>query len=272
MHANVGGGYPDDALSYVSLKWLVEQATDASRGMQLLFVPELIQSHTRKADPLGRLYDSRSGLKGYYRYNPRRVEWLTNGQVHESGFRQGTWPRPFPAVTVPRPKIHESVFKRIASAPEAYAPIVLPQRYAVVMDDGRIVEGDENPYEHSLAAARRADAQEAAWDLVWRRRVVYFAVVAVSLWLLLRPFLPGAQAAVAAGELGIGARLVSAVAAFTPWFLSPWMDYYRARPHELLGGVALVLFLRQRSRSLQGRICGLMRGIWLNVIPPATAE
>ena len=31
MHANVGGGYADDALAYVSLKWMTEQAMDDTR-------------------------------------------------------------------------------------------------------------------------------------------------------------------------------------------------------------------------------------------------
>ena len=99
MHSNVGGGYPDDALSYVSLQWMTDQATDRQRGMQLLFVPELLEHHTKKADPFGRVYDSRQGLKGYYRYNPRRIAWLTNGQTHERGLAH-------PTVTIPRPKIH----------------------------------------------------------------------------------------------------------------------------------------------------------------------
>ena len=51
MHSNVGGGYPDDALSYVSLKWMTDQARDRKRDLQLLFVPELLDHHTKKADP-----------------------------------------------------------------------------------------------------------------------------------------------------------------------------------------------------------------------------
>ncbi|MGH9374207.1 MAG: phospholipase effector Tle1 domain-containing protein, partial [Vicinamibacterales bacterium] len=264
MHSNVGGGYPDDALSYVSLKWMTDQASDRSRGMQLIFVPELLQHHTRKADPFGRVYDSRQGLKGYYRYNPRRIEWLTDGQTHEHGLAS-------PTVTIPRPKIHESVFRRIAAAPEAYAPIVFPRRYAVVMEDGRILEGDANPYESAAAAEQRSQAQEAAWDLVWRRRVVYFATVAASLYLLVQPL----RAPVPAGtaiEPGLVARLLATVGSFTPAVVDPWIRYYQAHPTAFVLGLAILLLLKRTGRSLQSRICGTMRGIWLKVVPPARGE
>jgi hypothetical protein len=273
MHSNVGGGYPDDALSYVSLKWMTDQATDPERGMQLRFVPELLQHHTKKADPFGRVYDSRQGLKGYYRYNPRRIEWLTNGQRHERGLAN-------PTVTIFRPKVHESVFRRIAAAPEAYAPIVLPRDYAVVMDDGRgngnpengrIVHGAANPYESAEAATRRAAAQESAWNLVWQRRIVYFATVAVSLYLIIQPL----RAPVAAGALierGVVARVLGLLDSFLPALVAPWIRYYQAHPTALVLGLALVLLLMKRGRTLQGAICQKMRGIWLKVVPPAREE
>ena len=51
----------------------------------------------------GRSFDSRRGLGAYYRYNPRSIKKLTNDRFAE--------------VIVPRPKIHESVFQRIAERP-----------------------------------------------------------------------------------------------------------------------------------------------------------
>jgi hypothetical protein len=61
MHSNVGGGYPDDALAGVSLGWMADQA--AEHGLS--FIPALIEHHRAKRDPIGRIYDSRAGLKGY---------------------------------------------------------------------------------------------------------------------------------------------------------------------------------------------------------------
>jgi hypothetical protein len=266
MHSNVGGGYADDALAYVSFTWMTEQA--GLRGIH--FVPELLSHHTAKADPLGRLYDSRSGLKGYYRYNPRRIEWLTNGQVHERA-PLGLTPRA-PKVTIERPKIHESVFARMAAAPEGYAPIVFPDRYAVVMAHGRIVEGADNPYEPPEAVARRVEAQEAAWDRVFLKRLVYFATVMASLTLLLRPLGWGAEEASRITEWGGPQRAVAFLGGFLPSYASPWVSYYRANPWQLVAGLAAVMLLMNAGTRLQGSICAIMRAIWLKVIPPATGQ
>jgi uncharacterized protein (DUF2235 family) len=251
MHSNVGGGYADDALSAVSLKWMTKQVES-----DLIFVPHLLAHHTDKADPLGRLYDSRSGLKSYYRYNPRKIELLTNG----------------PDAFIGRPKIHESVFTRISAAPEAYAPIVFPKSYAVVMEDGRILDGMDNPFEAPQAAERRAATQERVWDRVWRKRLVYFASVAVTAVLVVLPFLPGAAAALATPDTGMAARAVGLAGDWLPSFASPWVKYFTSRPWHLIPGLGILLFLSWISSRQQASICLAMRGIWLKVIPPAIDE
>ena len=69
-------------------------------------------------------------------------------------------------------------------------------------------------------AARQA--QEAAWDLVWQRRAVYFATVAASLYLLVQPLrapVPEGQAI----DLGVVARLLGFVASLLPSLVAPWI-------------------------------------------------
>jgi hypothetical protein len=266
MHSNVGGGYPDDALSCVSLDWMTRQARDH----KLLFRPELLAHHVAKADPIGRIYDSRSGLKGYYRYNPRRIEWLTNGQVHERAFFKRHWP--YPTLTIPRPKVHQSVLDRIAAAPEAYAPFVLPREYAVVMDDGRILGGDAHPFESSRERAARSGAQEAAWNLVWWKRAVYFVAVGVSLLLALMPFVRGATSPGRALERGALTRAVLSLGELLPSLASPWVRYYAAHPGWLLGGLIMVYALSRTGSRLQAGICGRMRRIWLQVRSASDVE
>lgn len=102
VHSNVGGGYPDDALSHVPLLWILEHASDC--GLRLK--PALVEEYRRTANPYGRIYDSRAGISSYYRYAPRRAE------------------------DYPNPTIHESVYKRIANGSDQYAPISLPAPYA----------------------------------------------------------------------------------------------------------------------------------------------
>ena len=56
-HANVGGGYPDDGLSYVSLRWMIDEAINN----ELKFTRKAIEDIKLAAAPFGRLYDFACG-------------------------------------------------------------------------------------------------------------------------------------------------------------------------------------------------------------------
>jgi len=262
MHANVGGGYSDDSLSYVSLRWITTEA--GKQGLK--FSTELLQLHTAKVDPFGRIYDSRGGLKSYYRYNPRKIELLTNGQVHEGGF--GGWPRTSPTVTIRRPKIHESVFARVAAAPEAYAPIIFPAHYAIVREDGTLINEADNPYEPVAVRPLRTRAQERIWDLVWWRRICYFVTVAVTLAFVALPFVSPAAPDLTASDETLVSRLLGFLRSTVPGIPKTWTDYYSEHQVSFFAFLAGVLVLMQIGQSLQGSICGGMRAIWSQVMPP----
>ena len=61
MHSNVGGGYPEDNLAYIALDWMIGEvkATDERPG--LIFNEGAIQAIRHKAEPLGKMYNSRRG-------------------------------------------------------------------------------------------------------------------------------------------------------------------------------------------------------------------
>jgi uncharacterized protein (DUF2235 family) len=238
MHSNVGGGYPDDALSCVSLTWMTEEA----KKHGLHFYPQSLAQLKAKADPLGRIYDARSGLKAYYRYNPRKIEVLTHD----------------PKITIHRPKIHQSVVDRLKAAPEAYAPFTIPENYAVAGHDGTIVA----PSFEQLPRIR-ADLQEQAWDLVWWKRVVYFATVAVTLWLILLPFKERVGTAPPV-EQNLFARLILSLGQFLPSPADRWVNYYAAEPLPLGLGLVALIALTVLSRQLQASLCGRMRRAWLD--------
>ena len=263
MHSNVGGGYADDALSYVSFKWIVTEA--AKR--QLHFVKELVDAHKAKADPFGRIYDSRSGLKGYYRYNPRKIEWLINGQVHEQK-AFGRWVTTGPTVAIARAKIHESVFARISAAPEAYAPIIFPEDYGIVREDGSIMDAATNPYELLPLRPQRVRAQERAWDLVWWRRLLYFANVIATVVLLAGPFLWAPPGQVTAADRNVISRLLAVLDRLIGWTPDSWIAYYSAHPTRFLVLVGTVVALMWISARLQSAICMRMRAVWSEVVPP----
>jgi hypothetical protein len=129
MHADVGGGYPDESLSYVSLLWMLEEARKA--GLRTL--DAITDRYLALANSTGPIHDSRSGPGVYYRYRPRRLaallhkphedtraEWLPERTRSNGG--KG-------ALTAIR--IHESVAARITRGTDGYAPIVLPGTFEI---------------------------------------------------------------------------------------------------------------------------------------------
>ncbi len=265
-HANVGGGYPNDALAYLSLDWMAREAK--KQGIDISH--DLLGPITAKLDPHGRIYDSRRGLGGSYRYSPRHIRWLTNGQVHEG--RLFGSPLASPRVSIERPKIHASVLERIVAAPAGYAPFILPEHYAVVSRNGDILEGADNPFESRAQSCWRAQAQETAWDTVWYRRIVYFATIAAVLALVLRPFRDGADVIIEASERGGAARAIQAIGAMLPSAASPWVDYFAAVPRELLLGLAAIGLLMAIGRNLQNAACSRMRAIWRTIATGSVPE
>jgi len=266
VHSNVGGGYPDDSLAHVPLRWMAAEA----RKQGLRLHPHRLNDWASRADPHGPLYDSRRGLGVYYRYNPRRIAALTG---------------PASEAPVPRPKIHESVFRRIAGGRDDYAPVVLPPRYAVVLDDGEgngnrtgtIVE-QENPYEHPTQAEARAATQERVWNDIWKRRVVYFATVLLTTALVLPPLLmsPG-QGLLIQGQSRAISAVIDTAGGFLPGALQTWVAYYVEGPVQLALGAVLLVLLLFTSGRLQRGIGDGMRAIWDGTVlapprqvPPAT--
>ncbi|MET4489755.1 DUF2235 domain-containing protein [Bradyrhizobium sp. LA7.1] len=251
MHANVGGGYPDDAVAFVPLAWLVDEAV--KRGLifkQAPFAdPDSIRWINSSQDKDGRLYDSRAGLGSYYRYGPRKVAELCND--------------PYVGVSVPLPKIHETVFERIDSGCNAYAPIGLPPDYLVVSRNGRLTPVSQGTFETPPGAAARYAAQEKLWNFVWMRRIAYFATLAATLhlaafWLFhrLEP----------THEFDSSIRMVSEVVRriedFLPRALHWWTDWYAANPEWFAGGILAIAIFIGIGNSLSARIRDGMRIIW----------
>ena len=62
-HAYVGGGYPKDALSLVPLNWMMEKA----EACGLRFLKGKMREYEETADVHGHMYDSRTGVRVFYR-------------------------------------------------------------------------------------------------------------------------------------------------------------------------------------------------------------
>ncbi|WP_398468826.1 DUF2235 domain-containing protein [Tardiphaga sp.] len=268
VHSNVGGGYPDDSLAHIPLLWMITEArhcglkfkSDYSNPPQppppgaVIADPDTFKSVTSKRDKDGRIYNPRQGLGGYYRYGPRKLVQLCNIKYSK---------REDDEVLIERPKIHESVFRRLSNRAHAYAPIGLPPLYDVVTDDGRILTSDQYGIETAAQARARADAQEHVWNEVWKRRIVYFLTVAATTALVIFPLVSGAQKS---DEFTSPIRWVSDILrtlqGFLPGFAKTWIDGYARAPISFVVMVAILVALLLWGTRIAHRSQDLMGAIW----------
>ena len=262
VHSNVGGGYADDGLSHQPLSWIAREAARLGlRFQKSLLVDDgdvIPTAWLERASRCAPLNDSRRGAGAFYRYHPRPIDRLCHA--------------PDGKVNIVRPKIHRSVFERVRDGRDGYAPFALPARYAVVDAEGAILEGDAdaaapapapNPFEHTTQAIARERRQQAAWDVVWRRRIVYFLTVGVALLILLKPLLPWFDnTAPIADTFAPLKAIVDLLGAFLPAMADGWLDHYRRHPTHLIAGAGLLGSLLWWSRRLKSGITGRMDAIW----------
>jgi len=258
VHSNVGGGYAQDSLALVPLYWIIREA--AGRGLR--FQGNAITRIQAQMTPSGPIFDSRKGLGGYYRYKPRKIAELIKDN--------------FSQVSIARPKIHESVFVRLKSGSDRYAPIILPARYAVVKSDGSIVGGtvqngqvnQGNDLESPTQSQARAVKQEQAWNWVWARRIVYFLAVASSIYLAMLPliFKTHLDGTCAESHFCFLSSIIGAAASFLPDFASFWLDNFKSNPGWFgLGAILLAACLFLGGR-IGAKIKETMRVIWNPII------
>jgi len=288
VHSNLGGGYPEDQLSQVSLVWMMREAKAAG----LEFMPGALCAYENEQSPYGKIYDSRAGLASYYRYRPRRIG--TDGDANP--------------VT---PLVHHSVIERMAFGSDTYAPITLPSQFEVLRPDGATEPmtgfppavaptpaGSPDAAMAQYRMARRvigqADAETVSlmWDTVWWRRFNYFFTVAATAYLAVFPWIGGSlrdwmwaavqyvpvlgqtladqwRARLEANDDTLGSLLalvVDAIGGFLPAYATPWTKALVAFPLEFafIAGLALTGFLM--SSLLQTRIAGLARFAWDNTL------
>jgi uncharacterized protein (DUF2235 family) len=281
VHSDIGGGYSRAGLAYRTVAWMIERAK--VYGLECL--PYQEQALQPFIDPYDKLNDSRHGLGGYYRYRPRRLSDIYRQPPYKLLLKAdirhiiNLWRgRPDPEhevkselvlpdsyVARPVPKIHQSVLDRIAKGMDGYAPIVLPQSYAVVGNDGAIAANGAGP-----GAASRALRQEKVWDWVWARRVTYFMTVFASLFLAAMPLIvawrPGRGPA---SPAEIIVPVIDLVGALLPSFVKPWLEAFRNSPGRFLGGALAVGVLMYAGGWMQGYIRDRMRRIWRTPGTPA---
>ena len=258
VHSNVGGGYPDDSLAHVSLTWILSEAK--RRGLTLKETPDADPDAFKRVrstqDKDGRIYDSRNGLGGYYRYGPRSVAALSDTRYSDDKRD---------CVKIAMPKIHESVFARIAVDAHLYAPVGLPPAYEILTYDEKIVSPDRLGYETSKAARGREKTQEhVVGSSIWRRRIIYFLTVIASVYLLAYPVTsqlpPAAEYTTRLRPLSDVIRMVGM--ALPEAVTSRWINAYARDPLSFVLHAGLVALLLWLSVNLRSRITDQMRCAW----------
>jgi uncharacterized protein (DUF2235 family) len=242
VHANVGGGYPDDSMAYIPLQWMIEQVQGQ---LDFKTKPNAEPDHVRmiatSGDRHGRLYNSRSGLGAYYRYAPRDVADLSFSKA------------------VHLPKIHASVFKRISAQVQPYAPLGLPCNYEVVDHDGKILSSET--FEPKHTSFYRFQHQALVWNLVFIRSIVYLTIVGLTAMLFLLPFISN-NSKLAPSWWTVVSDIIQIVGAPLPGFAGLWINAYANNPGKFLSALILLLFFLAYHAGLKVRISDAMFKVW----------
>ncbi|MDH4085182.1 MAG: DUF2235 domain-containing protein [Nitrospira sp.] len=182
VHSNVGGGYVKHGMSLVALDWMMAEAERC--GLRFIAADRnYVRTHHDVHDEL---YDARGGLGVYYRWEPRDIVKLCRDH------------------NIARPKIHISVFERIANGTGCYAPVNLPAQCVVVRtNDGcswpekPIMSGVEQEVAqpeggHALPLRNRS-LLESIRGTVQSGKMSYYTFVAATIpvlgwWYSLPPF------------------------------------------------------------------------------------
>ena len=286
VHANIGGGYPDDSLAQIPLYWIMEEAKACGLTFKAAN-PEAIAETKEAQDKDGRLYDSRSGSGSYYRYGPRRLSRLCSELFSRTMNDE---------VSIPVPKIHESVLRRIQNNAHVYAPIGIPHEYDVVVtvpdpngvdasfriDSLPTAAGVANTYELTGDAQARVVSERGdIWRLVWLRAFLYFLTLLATLFFVVFP-LTGRSDPLAEkiNTLKWLSDIIRMVGGFLPGWASSWVVAYAQYPITFLVVVGLISILLLSSSKIAAAINDRMTALWkgslahalpVPPVPPSTA-
>ena len=287
MHADVGGGYPDESLSYVSLMWMIDEIGD-----RLEFLPSEVERLRKGANIFGPIHNSRQGLGAYYRYQPRKITAFMHhgGDKQEIGCTlshrdpQVTFPSKSDLVGTPKLKyrgllthcsIHSSVLVRIAAGTDNYAPVGLPRTFDVEGALNVLNDKDRRNLDKKIAhllssdkIADRAVEQERIWDHVSWRRGIYFASLTLTLLFLAMPLWP---ASMSGSPTDVDDRWVGGLAAnlFTPilpGFAEYWLVEFEQQPIVFLGLLGTILALLVSGGFLERLLRDGSRTMWWSAL------
>lgn len=252
MHSNVGGGYPQDALSLVSLQWMLSRIEQSAQGGEKLRFTNLVEDYQRDADPNGRIYDSRTGTGLFYRYRPRSIE-----KLHKSYGCHND------------PLIHWSVLERIKARVDHYLPSMIPKVYEIEIpeqpaftsqkqvlpsvdslkeDAEKDAQKKEDNKKVKVVAESRYEAQQPAenhlmvgrWQY-WLFVLFFITIIFMGWWgkdKALRP-----NNAILPESHSYESAILDLISAIAPSFITPGIDSFRNWPGSVTAAFAVLFFL-----------------------------
>ncbi len=267
VHSDVGGGYPDESLSYISLLWMMDEL-----GPDVDFLQAFVQRAQDLANPYGPIHDSRGGVAAYYRYQPRKIAAFE----HPPSVRTLSL-RP-PPTDKERGRhgllrsvcVHESAIARIVSGIDNYAPSALPANFDLVRATGPNARQMLTPTDVAMLKAaepgqqQRFDLQENAWDLVWWRRIIYFLTVGVTAALLVAPWLSPLESVekLCSDDRCFARSFVDLALFFVPQSMRDWLDPWASRPLLVISLATIIVMLIVLGRRTERRFRDDVREIW----------
>lgn len=281
VHSDVGGGYPDESLSYISLLWMMDELSPDPKAPAVDFIDSFVQRAKDLANPYGPIHDSRSGIGAYYRYQPRKIAAMMHPRDTKTlSLRDPEIDRGLPPHgLLKHVSVHESVMARIMAGTDNYAPAALPKQFDIVAGSGPFSTPLLTAADYATLAlaephmALRHGHQENAWDLVWRRRLLYFLTVGVTLLLVA---LPAFQQFDWIEELCSDDRcftkpMLDVSLFFLPQsiraMLNPWAEKPLLVIFLLVAIVALMALGQRRERRFRDRVHGIWKDYLARTLP-----
>ena len=266
VHSDVGGGYPDESLSYVSLLWMMDEV-----GPNVDFLDEFVQRARDLANPYGPIHDSRNGLAAYYRYQPRKIAaFMDPPTVATRSLRPPETDDSREHGLLTSVHVHESAVARIISGIDNYAPSALPARFHIVRAAGRHAKAVLTPANDAMLRAAapnaqlRYDHQENEWDRVWKRRVLYFATVGITIVLALLPRLgflnPVEQ--LCSDDRCFARSILTTALFFVPQSIRQFLDPWVQDPLLVMILAAIILVMIAAGQRTERRFRDRVKGTW----------
>jgi len=169
VHSNVGGGYPKQGMSLVTLYWMMRKAEAA--GLRFSDYDWcFVRDHQ---NPFDKVYDSRAGFAVYYRYKPRDMEAICR-RHHVT------------------PKIHVSAMERIVQGSGGYSPGNIAARATIEVTDPHFSDIKGIPPIIAMELQPDGILLDLARGWLKVRRICYFVFIVLSVvtlfLLLMRSF------------------------------------------------------------------------------------